>query len=407
MAASIVTTSTLQLLLMVFIYLAVNVSVAKKGCKAKKACTVLEGTCMSINEECNGKEVEHKMFCKGKKCKCCLPSVVQPPPPTPPPCTTNPPPPPPTTAPKPPPAEFVNDKPIIGVLAQELTSGMKEVLPQYKSYIGASYVKFIESGGARVVPIMIDQNDTYYEKMVRSLNGIVWPGGGNKIDTSGYAKAGAKLYDLIVASGKAGNPVPLWATCLGFQMLMYLTANTANGATKHDILDRCQGVEETTLPLDLKEWKNSSLLGSAPDSVIHPLKTMDITSNFHKYCVFTKIFNKWKLNDDFLMVSTNNDTDGVEFISTVEHKTLPIWGAQWHIEKNQYEFIPDSGVPRFPEAIHLGHYIAQFFNDQARQNNNSFSSIEEARKYLIYNYNPIWLPNISKRFTIHQAYFFE
>lgn len=46
------------------------------------------------------------------------------------------------------------DTPIIGVLAQEIARSLNTIWPgEYKSYIAASYVKFIEGGGARVVPI--------------------------------------------------------------------------------------------------------------------------------------------------------------------------------------------------------------------------------------------------------------
>lgn len=42
-----------------------------------------------------------------------------------------------------------NDAPIIGVMAQE------SLVPhaKYKSYIAASYIKFVEGSGARAVPI--------------------------------------------------------------------------------------------------------------------------------------------------------------------------------------------------------------------------------------------------------------
>lgn len=48
----------------------------------------------------------------------------------------------------------LNDRPIIGVLAQEVGWHLEGKWPgQYQSYIAASYVKFVEGGGARVVPI--------------------------------------------------------------------------------------------------------------------------------------------------------------------------------------------------------------------------------------------------------------
>lgn len=47
-----------------------------------------------------------------------------------------------------------NDTPIIGVLAQEIARSLDDIYPgQYESFIAASYVKFVEGGGARVVPV--------------------------------------------------------------------------------------------------------------------------------------------------------------------------------------------------------------------------------------------------------------
>lgn len=46
------------------------------------------------------------------------------------------------------------ERPIIGVLAQEIAWSLDGHWPGvYESYIAASYVKFVEGGGARVVPI--------------------------------------------------------------------------------------------------------------------------------------------------------------------------------------------------------------------------------------------------------------
>lgn len=48
----------------------------------------------------------------------------------------------------------INDDPMIGVLSQEISYYLDGKYPgQYNSYIAASYVKFVEGGGARVVPI--------------------------------------------------------------------------------------------------------------------------------------------------------------------------------------------------------------------------------------------------------------
>lgn len=51
-------------------------------------------------------------------------------------------------------APVINDEPIIGILSQEMSSqSHSQYGDQYHSYIAASYVKFVEGGGARVVPV--------------------------------------------------------------------------------------------------------------------------------------------------------------------------------------------------------------------------------------------------------------
>jgi gamma-glutamyl hydrolase len=49
----------------------------------------------------------------------------------------------------------LNNRPIIGVLTQ---AGLEEdkFVPKDGTYIAASYVKFVEAGGARVVPVLAD-----------------------------------------------------------------------------------------------------------------------------------------------------------------------------------------------------------------------------------------------------------
>lgn len=48
----------------------------------------------------------------------------------------------------------LNDAPIVGILSQEISYHLNGKWPgEFKSYIAASYVKFIEGGGGRVVPL--------------------------------------------------------------------------------------------------------------------------------------------------------------------------------------------------------------------------------------------------------------
>jgi gamma-glutamyl hydrolase len=79
------------------------------------------------------------------------------------------------------PGSSAHDQPIIGVLTQEISSVFEMLYPgKYQSFIAASYVKWVESGGARVVPIWIGRDKEYYHDVMAKINGVLLPGG--KVD---------------------------------------------------------------------------------------------------------------------------------------------------------------------------------------------------------------------------------
>lgn len=66
----------------------------------------------------------------------------------------------------------LNLRPIIGIMAQEMSQTFEKLYsPEYDSYIAASYVKFLESSGSRVVPLQIGKPRVYYETLMKQLNG--------------------------------------------------------------------------------------------------------------------------------------------------------------------------------------------------------------------------------------------
>lgn len=60
--------------------------------------------------------------------------------------------------------------------------------------------------------------------MTRFARSILFPGGAPNVTDSAYARAGREMYALAVAANRAGDYVPIWGTCLGFQLLTALAA---------------------------------------------------------------------------------------------------------------------------------------------------------------------------------------
>lgn len=80
-----------------------------------------------------------------------------------------------------------------------------------------------------------------------------------------------------------GDYFPLWGTCLGFELLTYLSANGSEHRAS------CFS-QSQSLPLEFKsDFRSSRLFGAASDEVIDILKSEPVTSNFHQFCVTQKV----------------------------------------------------------------------------------------------------------------------
>ncbi|XP_036686892.1 gamma-glutamyl hydrolase isoform X2 [Balaenoptera musculus] len=240
-------------------------------------------------------------------------------------------------------------KPIIGILMQRCHSENMKILGKY--YIAASYVKYLESAGARVVPIRLDLKDEEYEKLFKSINGILFPGGGVNLMKSGYAHVAKIFYKLAIQGFGNGDYFPTWGTCLGFEELTYLVSGESL-LTLTDTVGIKMPLNFTRGPLQSRMFQNF------PADLLLSLAVEPLTANFHKWSLSVKNFTmNEKLKAFFNILTTN--TDGyTEFISTME----------------------------------------------ARKNNHHFESDVEEGKALIYQYRPVYTGNIS---SFQQSYIFD
>lgn len=66
------------------------------------------------------------------------------------------------------------------------------------------------------------------------------------------------------------------------------------------------------------------------------------------------------------ILSVNTDERGLEFISTMEHKTKPYFGVQFHPEKPAFEWKPTAATPHDANAVKANQYFADFFVAQGK-----------------------------------------
>lgn len=291
--------------------------------------------------------------------------------------------------------QAVNNRPVIGVLTQMVSD--EAMKPFGRTYIPSSYVKYLESGGSRVMPIRLTHTDAEYENIFKKINGLIFIGGAVSLETSEYARVAKLFYNLALAANDAGDYFPIWGTCMGMQLLTVLVAgkNLLTNTTAENI----------ALPLDLTaETHSSRLFRDFPADLIKAVTQEPLTGNFHHYGVEVKTFmENDNLQSFFSLLSTNVAENGAQFVSTIEGKNYPFYGVQWHPEVNRFQWKSDLNFPHSLHAVQLSSLMAEFFVNEGRRSLHQFDNPEEEASSLIYNYTPVYAGNFS---GYEQVYFF-
>ena len=211
----------------------------------------------------------------------------------------------------------LNDRPIIGMLAMKITD--KVILAekpelQGKSYIGASYVKFIQSAGGRVVPIVDDPKQIKtLDNVLKKVNGIMLPGGEINLIDSKYYQIAKRIFKKAIELNEAGIHFPVFGICRGFQAMPVLTEKSIQ------ILKLFES-KNISLPMHIEDdYKNSKMFRNLPDDLKKVMETKDITANYHKYGIYPSEMRTNKdLKEWYKVLGTSIDQKGKTFIAAYE-----------------------------------------------------------------------------------------
>lgn len=292
-----------------------------------------------------------------------------------------------------------NSRPVIGVLAQP--SDFPDLYPSDEySYIASSYIKFVESSGARAVPIPYDLEREEIKYLFERINGVIIPGGNAALWTSDknmsdFTLAGQYIIQLAIEANNKGDYFPIWGTCLGYELMMIAVANedvlntfnSSNHVLKLEYLNADQTRMFKNLDISLKKYSEN----------------MNALYFNHHYGITPENFvSNSFLNDLFFISSISYTDNGTAFVASIEGHYYPFYGVQFHLEKNAFEWHKEINASHTPESIKISQQLGNFFINEARKNYHTFDSESEADSYSIYNYNPVPMDN-----TFMECYFFE
>lgn len=269
--------------------------------------------------------------------------------------------------------------PVIGILAQPTIQGENDL------YIAASYVKWLEAGGARSIAIPDDLTNTdELDELFQQIHGLFIPGG----STNAMSYAIHYLLNKSVESNQQGHYFPVWGTCMGFE---YLTRFIGGD----DILQDDYQSENQSLALE--QVVGTSFLYSDKE-VYQTVISRNTTLNNHQFGLHpASYWSSDALQQVWEITSINHDDRGRPFVSTLEPICdLPFYGVQYHPEKNAFEYatyphttIPYEAIDHSEQGVAFSMAMARIVVDLARetqQRNDRHAYTEPDRFPLVYTY---------------------
>ena len=298
-------------------------------------------------------------------------------------------------------AAVVNNKPIIGIVTQPNEYGWPD---KGLSYIAASYVKYAEAGGVRVVPIFYNGSTEYLEQMFQATNGVLFPGGGQLLDHSQLLVTTQFFLKRSQQAFEQGDYFPVFGHCQGFELL--LMAITGLSEEKCLVQNTHFAAENISLALQIANEGSTTWFRELPDRAKNTLTTTNSTMNNHHWScpvtLFQELLKSTNLKN-YRAVSTSVSPLGGEFVSMLESKTFPLYAMQFHAEKPLFEW-PNERINHSSDAVEAMSWLSRFMGTELRKSNHAFSSPELESAALIYNYSPDYSSTYS---TFMQVYFFD
>ncbi|KAK2368106.1 gamma-glutamyl hydrolase [Trifolium repens] len=282
-------------------------------------------------------------------------------------------------------------QPVIGILSHpgDGASGRHSNATS-ASFIHASYVKFVEAAGARVVPLIYNEPLEMLVKKLELANGVLFTGGSAKDGL--YYETVRTIFKKVLEKNEARDHFPLYAICLGFELITMIISEDDN------ILEEFKAKNQaSTLRFVESAHIEGTVFQRFPPDLLKKLGSDCLVMQNHAYGISpTKFLSNQKLSSFFEILTTCNDEEDKVYVSTIRSRKYPVTGFQWHPEKNPFGW-GSSRIPHTEDAIQTTQYVANFLVSEARKSL-SRPVAQELFDNLIYNYSPAFYAKAGKAY---------
>ncbi|XP_058773781.1 gamma-glutamyl hydrolase 2-like [Vicia villosa] len=282
-------------------------------------------------------------------------------------------------------------QPVIGILSHPGDGASGRISNAMEaSFIHASYVKLVEAAGGRVVPLIYNEPQEKLLKKLELVNGVLFTGGW--IKDGPYFETVERVFKKALEKNDAGDHFPLYAICLGFQLITLIISQDDN------ILEKFKAQNQAST---LQFVENAHIEGTVfqrfPPDLLKKLSTDSLVMQNHAYGISpAKFLGNEKLSSFFKILTTCKDEEDKVYVSTVQSRKYPVTGFQWHPEKNAFVW-GSSKIPHTQEAIQTTQYVANFLVSEASKSLNR-PVAQELFDNLIYNHCPTFYAKEGKAY---------
>nr|XP_009630845.1 gamma-glutamyl hydrolase 2-like [Nicotiana tomentosiformis] len=275
----------------------------------------------------------------------------------------------------------LNYRPVIGIVSHpgdgasgRLNNGTDV------SYIAASYVKFAEMAGARVIPLIYSEPPEILNQKLNLVNGVIFTGG--RVKDGLYFEVVKGIFQKVLEKNDAGEHFPLLAICLGFELLTMIISKDNN------ILEEFSAANQASTVQFMENIKlERTVFGRFPPVLIKKMSTLCLVMQNHHFGISPERLQANKdLCSFFRILTTSTDKKNKVYVSTAQARRYPVTALQWHPEKNVFEW-RSSQIPHTEDAIQVTQHVANYFVSEARKSSNK-PAPSKLLDNLIYNYSP-------------------